>query len=182
MSAGRRQFIGGSTRAGQVRGSLSMVGLLFDLLLLPFLLPSGPALQAQSLRQPAPGARTMIRIERHVVVRVPRMSVAPGAIPASAAAPVPPISWSERRAEQCVPVGALAGASITRPDSVDLVLSGGRRMRARLDDDCPALGFYSGFYIRPPADGQICAKRDSIRSRAGGECRITGLRTLVPSR
>jgi hypothetical protein len=160
-----------------------MVSRLFDLLLLPLLMPSDVALQAQVARTPAPGSRAMIRIERRVVVRVPRMSLAPGlAAPASAAAPLPPVSWKERQAEQCVPVAALAGASITRPDSVDLVLSGGRRMRARLGDDCPALGFYSGFYIRPPADGQICAKRDSIRSRSGGECRIAGLRALIPSR
>ncbi|WP_294264146.1 hypothetical protein [uncultured Sphingomonas sp.] len=160
-----------------------MVGPLFDLLLLTLLLPPEPAFQAQVARAPAPGTRTMIRIERHMVVRVPRMSLAPSlAAPASAAAPLPPISWTERKAEQCVPVAALAGASITRPDSVDLVLSGGRRMRARLGDDCPALGFYSGFYIRPPADGQICARRDSIRSRSGGECRIEGLRALIPSR
>ncbi|HCB77015.1 MAG TPA: hypothetical protein DEP91_12740 [Sphingomonas bacterium] len=160
-----------------------MVGLLFDLLLLTLSLPPDPGFQAQVARAPAPGTRTMIRIERHMVVRVPRMSLAPSlAAPASAAAPLPPISWTERKAEQCVPVAALAGASITRPDSVDLVLSGGRRMRARLGDDCPALGFYSGFYIRPPADGQICARRDSIRSRSGGECRIEGLRALIPSR
>ncbi|WP_141395872.1 hypothetical protein [Sphingomonas spermidinifaciens] len=155
---------------------------MFDLLLLPLLSSSAPGFQAQVARTAPVGSRTQIRIERHVIVRVPRMSVAPGVVTTAAAAPLPPISWSERRAEQCVPVRALAGASITRPDSVDLVLSGGRRMRARLDDDCPALGFYSGFYLRPPADGQICAKRDSIRSRSGGECRIEGLRTLVPSR
>lgn len=159
-----------------------MVSLLFDLLLLPLLMPSEPAFQAQVGRAPAAGTRTMVQIERHIIVRVPRMSAAPGVIPTAVAAPIPPVSWSERRVEQCVPISSLAGASITRPDSVDLVLSGGRRMRARLGDDCPALGFYSGFYIRPPADGQICARRDSIRSRAGGECRITGLRALVPSR
>lgn len=158
-----------------------MVSPLFDLLLLPLLLSPNPAFQAQVARAPAPGSRTMIRIERRIVVRVPRMSLAPG-LASAAAAPLPPISWTEKRAEQCVPVAQLAGASITRPDSVDLVLSGGRRMRARLDDDCPALGFYSGFYIRPPADGRICARRDSIRSRSGGECRIEGLRALIPSR
>ncbi len=163
-----------------------MVSLLIDplLFLLPLMLAPDTALQAQVARAaPPPGMRAQIRIERHVIVRVPRMSMAPGVVSTAAtAAPLPPISWTEHRAEQCVPVASLAAASITRPDSVDLVLSGGRRMRARLSDDCPALGFYSGFYLRPPADGQICAKRDSIRSRSGGECRIKGLRTLIPSR
>lgn len=150
------------------------------LLLLPLMLMPEAPYQAQTARAPAPGMRTL-RIERRVIVRVPRMSAAPGLV-GTATAPLPPITWVEKRAEQCVPVGALAAAAITRPDSVDLVLSGGRRMRARLGDDCPALGFYSGFYLRPPADGQICARRDVIRSRSGGECRIEGFRTLLPAR
>lgn len=153
------------------------------LLMLPMLLAPDAAWQDAAQRPLPPGARAQLRIERRVIIRIPRMNAAPGLAAATSAAPLPPIRWIERTGgDQCVPVAAVAGASITRPDSVDLVLAGGRRMRARLGSDCPALGFYSGFYIRPPADGQICAQRDVIRSRAGGECRIEGLRALVPSR
>lgn len=156
-----------------------VVLLLNPLLILPLLFPSGVDYQAQSARA-APGTRTQIRIERHIIIRVPHMSAARG--PISASALMPPISWVERGSEQCVPVQSLAAASITRADSVDLVLSDGKRMRAHLGEDCPALGFYSGFYLRPPADGRVCAQRDIIRSRSGGECRIEGLRTLQPAR
>jgi hypothetical protein len=51
-------------------------------------------------------------------------------------------------------------------------------MRAKLERSCPALDYYFGFYIMPAADGQICADRDSIRSRVGGECGIDRFRTL----
>jgi hypothetical protein len=32
------------------------------------------------------------------------------------------------------------------------------------------------------ADRKVCASRDSIRSRSGGECRIASFRALVPAR
>lgn len=154
--------------------------LVNPLFLFPLALAPDAAVTVQDQSVPA---RARLRVERRVIVRVPRMSPAPGLTAAATSAPLPPIRWVERSGgERCVPVGALAAASITRPDSVDLVLSGGRRMRARLAEDCPALGFYSGFYLRPPADGQICARRDAIRSRSGGECRIEGFRALIPSR
>ena len=48
-----------------------------------------------------------------------------------------------------------------------------------MDSDCPALDFYGGFYLQPD-DERICAKRETIRSRVGGSCRIERFRLLVP--
>lgn len=121
--------------------------------------------------------RGEVRIQR-IIVRVPRMDVTP----ASSARALPAINWVEKRTDRCVPVANLAAVSITRPDSVDLMLAGGKRLRARLEQDCPALDFYSGFYLKPTADGMVCASRDSIRSRSGGQCRISSFRMLVPGR
>lgn len=67
-------------------------------------------------------------------------------------------------------------------NSVDLILRDNSRVRARLDRRCPALDYYRGFYIDTTADGRICADRDTIRSRAGGECRIDQFRRLSPER
>ena len=64
----------------------------------------------------------------------------------------------------------------------DLVLRGGDRVRARFASSCPGLDYYSGFYIAPPADAKICAGRDVIRDRAGGECAISRFRNLVPDK
>jgi hypothetical protein len=121
-----------------------------------------------------------VRIQQHIVIRVPR----PDAIRrvSAPAAPLPPIAWVEKSADKCVELTRLAGAAITRPDSVDLVLAGGKRVRAKLGKECPALDFYSGFYVKPTKDGMVCAKRDTFRSRAGGECQIKQFRTLIPER
>jgi len=59
---------------------------------------------------------------------------------------------------------------------------GGDRVRATFDRDCPGLDFYSGFYLKPSADGQICADRDMIRTRSGDSCEISGFRRLVAKR
>lgn len=88
--------------------------------------------------------------------------------------------WSEHKGPACISMAALYGAVITAPDSVDLMVDGGRRLRARLDDACTSLDFYSGFYLKPTADGLMCAGRDAIRSRSGGSCPIAGLRRLTP--
>lgn len=121
-----------------------------------------------------------VTVRQRVIVRVPAMPVARTSLAPTPA--LPPIVWVERDAPQCVPVSALSAASITRSDSVDLVLDGGKRLRAQLGDQCPALDFYTGFYLKSPRDGMICADRDVIRSRSGGECRIEGFRRLVPRR
>ena len=113
-------------------------------------------------------------IQQRVILRVPRM-----------AEPVPPprrVRWKEKKGPRCIAMSALAGAAITRPESVDLYMRGGARLRAQLDDECPALDYYGGFYISPTRDGQICADRDTIHTRAGGKCGIDGFRTLVPDR
>lgn len=121
-----------------------------------------------------------VRIQQHIVIRVPR----PDAVRriSAPAAPLPPIAWVEKDSDKCVQMNRLAGAAITRPDSVDLVMAGGKRIRAKLGKECPALDFYSGFYVKPTKDGMVCAKRDTFRSRAGGECQIKSFRTLIPER
>jgi hypothetical protein len=87
--------------------------------------------------------------------------------------------WKEKKGPKCIATTGLGGFAITTPDSIDLFLKGGGRYRAHLEDDCPSIAFYSGFYISPTADGQICVGRDPIHSRAGGSCEITKIRELV---
>ncbi|HEY0621807.1 hypothetical protein [Sphingomonas sp.] len=146
------------------------------------LLPSAPPAEGRKAAPAATGTARLaqVRIQQHFVIRVPRPdSVRRVSAPA---APLPPIAWVEKDSDKCVKIQSLAGATITRPDSVDLFLSGGKRVRARLGNECPALDFYTGFYVKPTKDGMVCAKRDAFRSRSGGECRIKAFRTLVPQR
>ena len=68
---------------------------------------------------------------------------------------------------------------LSGPSSIDFVLRDRQRVRAVMDSECPALDFYGGFYLQPD-DERICAKRETIRSRVGGSCRIEKFRLLVP--
>jgi hypothetical protein len=90
-----------------------------------------------------------------------------------------PIEWVERKGPRCLPANMLAGATLSGPSSIDFVLRNRQRVRAIMDSDCPALDFYGRFYLQPD-DEYICAKRETIRSRIGGTCRIEKFRTLVP--
>ena len=94
-----------------------------------------------------------------MIIRVPRLPVGrtPLAVPAPPP-PLPPIRWVEEKTDKCVPVVNLAAAAVTGSDSVDLLLNGGKRLRARFGSDCPALDFYSGFYVKMPKDGKVCAR------------------------
>lgn len=85
--------------------------------------------------------------------------------------------WTEHKGPKCLASRSIAGALLSGPSSIDFVLADRSRVRAKMDDDCPALDFYGGFYLEPE-DDRICAKRDEIRSRIGGSCRIERFRTL----
>jgi hypothetical protein len=119
---------------------------------------------------------------QHVVIHVPqvtftsRTTIITRSMPMPA--PPPPPVYVERKSKDCIKSNKIVGAVLNRTDSVDLVLSDGSRMRAKLGSDCPALGFYGGFYVKPNPDGKMCAGRDSIRSRMGATCGIQELRTL----
>jgi hypothetical protein len=100
-------------------------------------------------------------------------------VPSRVRRPADPVLYMEKNGPKCIPASVLAGAQISNY-GVDLLLKGGRRVRAKLADDCPPLDYYSGFYIRQGLDGQVCADRDSIRVRSGGSCEIERFRKLVP--
>ena len=89
------------------------------------------------------------------------------------------LEWVEHDGPKCVNAGAIRGAFLSGSDSVDFITVRRRRFRAELSQDCPALDYYDGFYLKPE-DWRICAKRDVIRSRMGGSCRIESFKQLVP--
>ena len=118
---------------------------------------------------------TQMTVRERIVIRVPRV---PGV--GGAALPVPkPVTWKETKGPKCIAAQGLAGALISAPKQIDLVLIGGKRVRAKLDGDCKPLDFYGGYYLRPAADGMICAARDGIKMRSGASCGIDVFKTLV---
>lgn len=112
---------------------------------------------------------TRLVVQDEVILRVP---VQPRAYD-------PPIRWVERKGPRCIPAFAIRRAMMSGRDQVDFVLSNRARVRAELDEDCPALDFYGGFYLQPE-DDRLCAGRDEIHSRMGGSCTIEHFKKLVP--
>ncbi|MDQ3074138.1 MAG: hypothetical protein M3Q88_00795 [Pseudomonadota bacterium] len=117
--------------------------------------------------QPRQVVQRMI-VEDQIIIRVPIQQGPPRRL-----------EWVEHKGPKCLPAAAIAGAAMVGPSMIDFMLSDRRRVRARLDSDCAGIDFYSGFYVQPQ-DGEVCAKREEIRSRAGSTCRIERFRSLQP--
>ncbi len=113
-----------------------------------------------------------LSIHERIIIRVPRMSRAP------VRSYAPPTEWKEHKGPKCVAVSEIAGAMLNKEGAVDLLMDNGTRLRARLDGDCKPLDYYSGFYLKPAADGMICKDRDAIRMRSGASCEIDGFKSL----
>lgn len=111
-------------------------------------------------------SRVVIRDE--VILRVP---VRPRLVP-------PAVEWEEHKGPRCIPAAEIRGASLAGSEHVDFLLADRSRVRARFDEDCPALDFYAGFYLKPE-DEQLCADRDYVHSRVGSSCRIERFRKLT---
>lgn len=121
----------------------------------------------------APVQLAMQSVEQRIIIRIPtRRTLRPRRRAPSG------IVWRESPAADCQAVSSIARARFTRPGIVDLLTHDRRLIRARLDSECVTLGYYSAFYLVPGEDGQICATRDSIVSRAGSECAISGFHIL----
>jgi len=93
--------------------------------------------------------------------------------------PMRPIEWVEHKGPKCIPLAGMRAALISGPDKIDFIFANHARVRARLDEDCPALDFYGSFYLQPDGDS-LCAGRDAIHSRMGGSCTIERFKMLVP--
>ncbi|MBX9731445.1 MAG: hypothetical protein K2X59_08960 [Sphingomonas sp.] len=148
-----------------------MIALLSPVLMLLFAAPM-PDKGGQATQTVQYGILTY---RQRIVIRVPKLPDPPR-VPEQIAAS--PIRWKEVKADKCLAIGSIAGVAVSSTESVDLLTIDGHRLRAKFDDDCPAIDFYAGLYIRRPIDGMICAKRDVIRSRSGDSCRIEAFREL----
>ena len=121
--------------------------------------------------QPGAVGQTVTRliIQDEVILRVP---VQPRPL-------MPQIEWVEKKGPKCIPAGAIQRALLSGSGEVDFVMANRSRVRAQLDEDCPALDFYAGFYLQPP-DDLLCSRRDAVHSRIGGSCSIERFKQLVP--
>ena len=136
------------------------MSFVFLLTLLPAMLGLAGAPQSDEVR-------TLI-VQEEVIIRVPVRS-----------RPFRTIEWEEKKGPKCIPAQSIRGAALSGPESVDFLLFDRTRLRAELDEDCPALDFYTGLYLTTE-DEKICVRRDAIHSRMGRSCQIEKFRRLVP--
>lgn len=135
------------------------------------LLPAFWTLASSEESADGPPVVRRVIIQDELILRIP---VRPSLPPAR-------LEWVPVGGPSCLASGAIRGAALSEDGDVDFMLSGAKRVRAKLADDCPGLDFYKGFYMTPE-DDRICAGRDVIRSRIGGSCRIERFERLVPRR
>ncbi len=126
-------------------------------------------------------------LTQQMVIHVPQVTFTSRTTIITRSLPMPPPPPAapmlvERKPKDCVKADTVLGYEWTRSDSIDLILTDGSRLRAKLGAGCPAIGFYGGFYVKRSPDGKMCAKRDSLLSRSGATCDIRQFRSLVPQR
>lgn len=124
----------------------------------------------------APAGRG-VTLHQQIIIRVSPVRPAPGNRVGNIRQTV---DWREERGPRCIPVRQVLGAAQIGQESIDLVLRDSTRIRARLERRCVAMDYYFGVYVRPNADGMICARRDEFRARSGGTCGIEQFRMLRP--
>jgi hypothetical protein len=90
--------------------------------------------------------------------------------------PFPPKQGRNR----CISVDGLAGAQLFGDRAIELSMRNGQHYRMFLARECPALSFYQGFYYKRQKAGQLCAGRDVIGARSGGECPIASIIAVRP--
>jgi len=85
----------------------------------------------------------------------------------------------ERRIGSCLPISRIIGVQPNGGSSLILFLTGNRMISSQLERGCRSRDFYSGFYLAPSQDGQLCVDRDQLQSRNGASCKLTRIRQLV---
>ena len=118
---------------------------------------------------PSGVAVSRVLIRNEVVMRVPVIRPRGGW----------PVRWKEKRGPKCIKAADVMAAALADDGSIDFLMRNRQRMRAKLENQCPALDFYGGFYVQPQ-DGRICSDREEIRNRIGGNCQIDKFRLMVP--
>jgi hypothetical protein len=117
-----------------------------------------------------------VRLEQRVIVRIAPSSRQFFARQV-AALEADADSFEEVRLHDCVPINMIA-AVYPQERRLLLFMRDRQVLTAALERSCSPEDFYSGFYVERQ-DGQLCEKRDEIRSRAGATCRVTRLSRLV---
>ena len=136
-----------------------------------------------------------VRIEQQVIIRISprepgRDALAPQVLPLQPMMqPLNPMlrprpvqmRMRERKAGKCLPAQGIAAVQPTTDGRLMFYMRDRRTLAAGLEKTCSARDFYLGFYMSKTSDGQLCAGRDPIHSRAGTTCKLKEVREFVPA-
>ncbi|MXO64376.1 hypothetical protein [Altericroceibacterium endophyticum] len=124
-----------------------------------------------------------VRVERRVVIRV---APSPPSVRQQMMAAIPKRSMRTRFLERplghCIPARDIVGLQTVAPNRLLLFMKDRRILSLALGRACRARDFYSGFYVEPNKDDQLCEGRDRLLSRAGVSCGVEKLNKLVAIR
>lgn len=130
-----------------------------------------------------PPVQQQVRIEQRVIIRIAPSSPAArermlAALPRRSSE----TKFRERKLDGCIDVEAIAGVAPAEQNRLLLFMRDRRILTAALERACNPQDYYSGFYVERNDDGQICARRDRLQSRAGASCQVSQLNRLVAVR
>lgn len=145
-------------------------------------LPSEPFEVISEARRPQEFGQ--VRIEQRVIVRIsPSSSAAREQMMADLSRQGTLTSYREEKVNDCVAISSIAGVQPAPQENRLLLFMRDRRvLSAALERACSARDYYSGFYVERSEDGQICANRDLLQSRAGASCKVARLNRLIAVR
>lgn len=130
-----------------------------------------------------PPVQRQVRIEQRVIIRIAPSSPA---VRERMMAGLPRRSsetkFQEKKLDGCIAVDSIAGVAPAEQNRLLLFMRDRRILTAALERACNPEDYYSGFYVERNEDGQICARRDRLQSRAGASCRVSQLNRLVAVR
>lgn len=122
-----------------------------------------------------------VRIEQRVIIRVSPSRDAQRSFLSTLPQGEQPQEMAERKIGKCVKANQIAGVQPMRDNRLMLFMRDRKLIAANLEKACSARDFYSGFYLEPNKDGQICIDRDKLKSRTGANCEMKRLRQLIPA-
>lgn len=73
---------------------------------------------------------------------------------------------------QCISIDDIRDAVIRNDRIIHLRMRGNMTYEMRLQNTCPGLSFYDGFYYRTTPNRQLCGGLDMIMARSGSRCPI----------
>jgi hypothetical protein len=131
-----------------------------------------------------PPEAAQVRIEQRVIIRISPSSAATRQrlLADLPRATTTTTRFQEKKLDGCISIDGIAGVQPAQENRLLLFMRDHRVLTAALERACNSEDYYSGFYVERNQDGQICAKRDKLQSRAGASCKVAQLNRLVALR